>query len=100
MDLDETATVDTQLLGEIAGLLGEVTGEDRDWTDAITPATRLEDDLRIESAEVTALAQALHARYGDRVDLPAYLAELDIDQLIALTVGDLVTFVARQRAGG
>jgi acyl carrier protein len=99
MTVDETAAAgrtDERLHAEIVGLLVAATGEEPAWGAAITPATRLESDLRIESVEVTALAEMLRRRYGDRVDLPAFLAELDIDQLISLTVGDLVAYVARQ----
>jgi acyl carrier protein len=78
-------------LREIAGLLREVTGEDERWAAAVTPASRLEDDLRLESVEVAALGEALGARWG--VDLPAYLAGLDLDQLVDLTVGDLARLV-------
>ncbi len=80
-------------LREIAGLLRDVTGEDERWAAAVAPASRLEDDLRLESGEVTALGEALRARWG--VDLPAYLAGLDLDQLIDLTVGDLARLVTR-----
>jgi hypothetical protein len=33
------------------------------------------------------------------VDLAGFLASLDIDELIGLTVGDLAAFVARRRGG-
>lgn len=78
---------------ELAGMLRDVTGEDERWAAAVTPASRLEDDLRLESVEVTALGEALRARWG--VDLPGYLAGLDLDQLIDLTVGDLARLVTR-----
>ena len=79
-------------LREIAGLLRAVTGEDERWASALAPDTRLEDDLRLESVEVAALGEALRERWG--VDLPAYLAGLDLDQLIDLTVGDLARLVS------
>ncbi|MGN9914526.1 hypothetical protein ACTMTJ_44040 [Phytohabitans sp. LJ34] len=78
-------------LREIAGMLRDVTGEDERWAAAVTPESRLEDDLRLESVEVAALGEALHARWG--VDLPAYLADLDLDQLVDLKVGDLARLV-------
>jgi hypothetical protein len=80
-------------LRELAGMLRDVTGEDERWAAAVNPASRLDDDLRLESVEVTALGEALRARWG--VDLPAYLAGLDLDQLIDLTVGDLARLVTR-----
>ena len=59
----------------------------------ITPATRLEQDLQLESIDVIDLAETLRRRYGDRVDLLGHLAGLGIDELIAFTVGDVVTYV-------
>ncbi|GAB3532309.1 acyl carrier protein [Phytohabitans suffuscus] len=79
------------ILGELAGLLRDVTGEDERWAAAVTPESRLEDDLRLESVEVAALGEALRERYG--VDLPAHLAALDLDELVDLTVGDLARLV-------
>lgn len=78
-------------------MLREVTGEDASWAGRITETTRLDDELWLESIEVTALGERLRSRYGDRVDLPAYLAGCDLDDLIALTVGDLVTLAAEGR---
>ncbi|WP_188316860.1 hypothetical protein [Solihabitans fulvus] len=52
----------------------------------------------MESVELVALGESLRDRYGDRVDLPAFVAGLDLDGLIGLTVGDLVSYVARQTA--
>jgi hypothetical protein len=86
-------------LRELAGMLREVTGEDERWASRIGPATRIEDDLQLESVELAALGEVVQRRYGARADLSAYLAELDLDQLIALTVGDLLAFLAAATAG-
>jgi len=77
----------------LIGLLREVTGEDESWAAAVTASSRLEEDLKLESFEVTALGERLRACFGEAVDLDRYLAGLDIDELIALTVGDVVAFV-------
>ncbi|MDI1463590.1 4'-phosphopantetheinyl transferase superfamily protein [Catellatospora sp. KI3] len=74
---------------ELAAMLAEVTGEQAE----ITAATRLEQDLRLESVDAVELGERMRARWGDRVDLAAYYAELDIDQIIGLTVGDLARYV-------
>ena len=71
----------------IVAMLTAATGEDAEWAAAVTPDSRLEEHLRLESMEVLALGESLRERYA--VDLPALLARLEIDQLIALTVGDL-----------
>jgi acyl carrier protein len=81
------------VLAELTALLRDVTGEDAAWAAAITPDSRLEDDLGLESVELAALGAAVHGRYG--VDLPAHVAGLDLDGLIALTVGDIADLVRR-----
>ena len=76
------------LLGELAGMLCEVTGADAAWVSSVTPDSRLDGDLWLDSVELAALGALLHRRY--RIDLPAYLAGLDLDQLIELRVKDLM----------
>lgn len=83
-----------ELLTAIAGILRDVTGSDADWAARIAPESALEGDLGLESMELVAVGERLRAAYGERVDLAAFVAGLDIDQLIELTVGDLVGFVA------
>jgi hypothetical protein len=83
-----------RLLAEVVAILAQVAGESAEWLAQVGPASRLEGDLYLNSLEVAALGGLLHAAHGDRVDLPAYLAGLDIDQIIALTVGDLLAYVA------
>jgi acyl carrier protein len=82
----------------VVSILTEVTAEDAAWGHAITPDSRLEEDLQLESMEYAALAERVQARYGQPVDLARYLRELDIDELIALTVGDLVGYVQLRAA--
>jgi len=77
----------------VVDLLVEATGEDAEWAATLTPAARLEDNLRLDSLEVLAFADLLRTRFGDRVDLSAHLATLDLDELIALTVADVVAYV-------
>jgi hypothetical protein len=83
-----------RLLAEVTAMLGHVTGETAQWLARVGPASRLEGDLGLNSLDVAALGELLRTAHGDRVDLPAYLAGLDIDQIIALTVGDLVAYMA------
>ena len=87
------------VLANLTGMLLEVTGEDEQWAAAVAPASRLEGDLRLESVELTYLGQLVRDRYGDGVDLQTFIASLDIDQIIALTAGDLAGYIARRMAG-
>jgi acyl carrier protein len=88
-----------RLLGEVIELLRQLIGAEPRWADRVTASARLDADLRMDSLEVTALASALRDAYGDRVDLAAYLAGLDFDALVALTVADLAGYVSSRGAG-
>jgi acyl carrier protein len=61
---------------------------------AATADTRLEAELGMDSLELAAFAAALRARFGDRVELADHLAELELDELIELTAGQVAAFVA------
>jgi hypothetical protein len=88
------------LVAQIAALLREVTGEDEQWLAALGPHTRLDADLLLESIELAELGEALARRYGERVDLLAHVAGLDLDQIIELTIADVAAYVASHSAGG
>jgi acyl carrier protein len=89
-----------RLLAEVGAMLHQVCGDDGGEAAAITGATRLDGDLRLDSIEMAALGELLRNRYGARVDLPAYLAGLDIDQIIGLTVADLAGYAAARSGTG
>ncbi|MEU9125988.1 acyl carrier protein [Streptomyces sp. NPDC048506] len=86
------------ILEEITGMLVQVAGDELLVVGEITPATTFNDDLALESIEFVALAELLQQRYGTTVDLLGYLAEKDLDQILAMTVGELATHIARVTA--
>jgi acyl carrier protein len=81
----------TAVLGELRAMLREVTGEDSAWAARVDAHSRLSDDLGLDSVEVAALGELVRRRYG--ADLPAHLARLDLDGLLAFTVADLAELV-------
>src|SRR5207302_10716232 len=80
-------------LAELTGMLVEVIGEDFLVDLELSGETTFNEDLALESIEFVALAEKLEERYGGQVDFPAFLAGLDIEEIMALTVGELVTYV-------
>ncbi len=93
-----------RLFAEVVSMLQGVTGEGGGWVAGITPGTLLDRDLQLDSMEFAALGELLRSHYGDQVDLPAFAAGLEIDQIIGLTVADVLAYVASRRrvspAGG
>ena len=60
----------------------------------IEAATRFNDDLELESIEFVKIADALQAHYGERLAIIAWLSGKSIQELIGLSVGDLVDYIA------
>ncbi|RSS68924.1 acyl carrier protein [Streptomyces sp. WAC06614] len=87
----------SELLAEITGMLVEIVGDEFLLAEEVTLATTFNEDLALESIEFVALAELLHQRYGDEVDLMGFLAEKDMEEVLALSVGDLVGHIARSR---
>jgi acyl carrier protein len=81
------------VLAEVVTVIAEVIGtEDLEGIE-IAPDTAFQEDLEVESIEFVALSEKLIALYGARVDFVAWMASMELDEIIALTVGDLVDFV-------
>lgn len=77
------------VLSTIRRLVAEITGADA----PVTRHSSFDADLELESDQLVALGQRLRASYGSDVDVPAWFGELDIDDLVTLTAGDVTDFV-------
>jgi acyl carrier protein len=78
---------------DVAEALAAATGDESLLSTGINAATRLEGDLRLDSLDLAALSELLRERHGAAVDLTGYVAGLDIDQIIGLTVADVAAYV-------
>ncbi|MFJ7265451.1 acyl carrier protein [Streptomyces sp. NPDC099050] len=83
------------ILAEITGMLVEIVGDEHLLADEVTMKTTFNEDLALESIEFVALAELLHHRYGAEVDLMGFLSEKDMDGILAMSVGELVTHIGR-----
>ena len=93
-DEGATTTPDpSTVLEDVRGMLAEVMGEDFVTEIDIELDTSFNLDLEVESIEFVALAELLHERYGRTIDFAGWLAGMEVDEIIALTVGELVDFI-------
>jgi acyl carrier protein len=83
-----------EILRTLTGLIQEVIGEEWVRETPIGPETSFAHDLELESIEFVALSEKIQARYGQEVDFPAWLSGMELDQIIALRIGDLVEYIA------
>jgi acyl carrier protein len=86
-------TADDMTADDIAEALAAATGDESLLNAGA--GTRLEGDLYLDSLDLVALGALLRDRYGTAVDLTGYVAGLDIDQIISLTVADVAAYVTR-----
>jgi acyl carrier protein len=94
-DSASTTTVDAGGIVEtIARLVNEVIGEDVDFDLDIRADSSFSEDIELESIEFVALGEQLQITYGERIDLVGWFGELDLDEIIDLTVGELADFIA------
>jgi acyl carrier protein len=84
-----TATV----LSEVSAMIVQILDKYGLGGVEIEMGTLFHDDLEMESIDLVTLAGMLAERYGEHVNLAEYLAEKDLDEVIGLTIGDVVTFV-------
>ncbi|MFE7118109.1 acyl carrier protein [Streptomyces sp. NPDC057654] len=81
------------VLADISGMLRELLAEYGLDDAEIARETTFHDDLELESVDLVGLSGALREHYGDRVNFAAFIADLELDEIIALTIGQLVDYV-------
>jgi len=93
MSIETTATDEATVLAQLSGMLQALL-EEYGLDDAeITMDTTFHDDLELESVDLVALSGQLREHYGERVNFATFIAERDLEEIIALTVGELVRYI-------
>jgi acyl carrier protein len=82
-----------EVLEVVQSMLVDVIGPEYMLGLTVELGTSFDTDLELESLEFVALAERLLDHYGGQVDFVAWLATMELDEIIALTVGDLVAFI-------
>ncbi|MGH3874419.1 MAG: acyl carrier protein [Pseudonocardiaceae bacterium] len=82
-----------RILVEVRMMLIKIIGVEYALNLDIDMDTSFDADLELESIEFVKLATMLTERYGDRVDFVAFLAAKELDEIIEMTVGELVTYI-------
>jgi acyl carrier protein len=90
----ECLMVVDQILTDVRAMLTEIIGVEYALGLHIGMDTSFDADLQIESLEFIKFATKLAEHYGDRVDFVAFLGDMELETIIRLTVGDVVTYVA------
>jgi len=97
-DAPTTEVTEESVLATVTELIGEIIGEDYMADLEITMESMITEDLELESIEFVALAEKLRDRYGESVDFVDWVAGMELEQIILLTVGQLVEFIVACRS--
>lgn len=82
------------ILAEVRAMLIEIIGSEYALSLDIDMRTSFDADLELESIEFVRLASMLSEHYGDRVDFVDFLADKGFNEIINLTVGEVVSYIA------
>jgi acyl carrier protein len=93
-----TKVTEESVLATVTELIGEIIGEDYMADIEVTMESMITEDLELESIEFVALAEKLRDHYGESVDFVDWVAGMELEQIILLTVGQLVEFIVTCRS--
>jgi acyl carrier protein len=79
----------------VSAFIREVIGQAWVKDFVITMDTSFNTDLELESIEFVELAEKLQSHYEGRVKFAEWLAEMELDEIVGLKVGQLVEFIVR-----
>ncbi|WP_432074947.1 acyl carrier protein [Streptomyces wuyuanensis] len=83
------------ILADITAMIALVLEDDGLDDTEVGMETRFSRDLEFESIDLVTLAGHLEVRYGREVNFAEFVASMELDDIIELTVGRLVEHVAR-----
>ncbi|WP_257667607.1 acyl carrier protein [Parapedobacter tibetensis] len=81
------------LKGFITEVIGEEFMEDLD----ITPQSSFTKDLEMDSIEIVAFSEKVKTHFGEQIDFTGWLSSMDLDELIALNLDDIISYIQHAR---
>jgi acyl carrier protein len=88
------ASAKDHIISEIARLVTDVIGDEYLLATDISASTAFVADLELESIDFVSLGARLQDLYRE-VDFVSFVAELEIDDLADLTVGEFADYISR-----
>jgi acyl carrier protein len=95
MNTGQPVADEESVLADISGMLAKLLDEYGLDDIEIGMRTTFNRDLELESIDLVTLAGLLEERYGGQVNFAEFLADMEFDEIIELTVGRLVEHVVQ-----
>lgn len=84
---------DQEIFVVLRNCIGEVIGEEFASEMDISPSSSFTRDLEMDSIEIVAFSERVKKHFGQQINFTGWLSGMDIDQLISLNIGDIITFI-------
>jgi acyl carrier protein len=91
--VNQYGPTEPEVLSEITAMLAALLDEYGLDDAEVTMESRFTGDLELESIDLVTLAGQLQERWGDRINFAEFIASMELDEIIDLTVGRLVGYV-------
>ena len=88
---------DEEILAVLQRFITEVIGEEFLEDIDITMETSFTKDLEMDSIELVSFSEKVKRYFGQQIDFPGWLSGMDIDQMIGLTISDIIKFIQQCR---
>ncbi|WP_370949092.1 acyl carrier protein [Amycolatopsis sp. cg5] len=95
MSTETTVANEETVFADISAMLRDLLEEYGLDDTEITMDTKFHDDLELESIDLVALAGSLRDRYGETINFAQFIADKELGEIMAMTVGELVRFVVK-----
>lgn len=79
---------------ELKQFVGEIIGDDILEELNVTPDSVFTKDVEMDSIEIVSFAEKVKDKYGEQVDFTGWLSNMGMDELINLSFGHIVNFIA------
>ncbi|MBS1659923.1 MAG: acyl carrier protein [Bacteroidetes bacterium] len=89
----DTVVTNQEIFVVLKQFIGEVIGQEFADELDIRPESSFTKDLEMDSIEIVAFSEKVKKRFGAEINFTGWLSGMDIDQLIALTINDIIIFI-------
>jgi acyl carrier protein len=78
---------------QLKQFISEIIGSDYMEALNVTRESIFTKDLEMDSIEIVAFAEKVKGKYGGKIDFVGWLSGMDMDEIISLSLGRIVTFI-------
>lgn len=90
---EENSTIQQTIFSTIENFIGDIIGEEFIEEYDIDTTSTLTVDLEMESIEIVELSEKIKKHYGSKVDFTNWMSTLELDQIINLSIQDIINYI-------